>query len=331
MSTPQPPRQPVICLLGPTAAGKTAAALALADSLPISLISVDSAQVYRGMDIGSAKLEPELLEQYPHALIDIRDPEQQYSVADFCRDASQAIAQARATGRTPVLVGGSMMYVQALMQGLAKLPAARPEIRAELELQAEQQGWPALHARLARLDPAAAARLEPTDAQRIERALEVYLATGKPLSDQINNDLQVSRNWRFLLLAISPEDRTLLHSRIAQRVKVMLTQGLISEVEQLRLRPGLQADHSSMRSVGYRQVWSMLEGRLSTTALADEIIFATRQLAKRQLTWLRQMPGMVWVNGVSSKTKGDVMTYEYEFIINRVDIFASKPPLLAVY
>lgn len=320
-----------MCLLGPTAAGKTAAAMALFDALPVSLISVDSAQVYRGMDIGSAKLEPALLKQYPHALIDIREPENSYSVAEFCRDAGVAIQQAHSTGKIPVLVGGTMMYVQSLMQGLTDLPVADAELRAELEQRAEQNGWPALHAELQQLDPQTAARLKPNDTQRIQRALEVFYASGKPLSAHLNQNSQAEAPWQFLTLAITPNDRKLLHTRIADRVQVMLSGGLIEEVAQLRQRTGLVADSSSMRSVGYRQIWSMLEGDISASELADAIIFSTRQLAKRQLTWLRQMPGTIWVNGIKcGRKKGEDITYEYEFIINRVDIFASNSPLTTV-
>lgn len=326
---------PVVCLLGPTAAGKTAAALALADALPVDLISVDSAQVYRGMDIGSAKLEPELLARYPHALIDIREPHAGYSVAEFCADATAAIQGAHRAGRIPILVGGTMMYVQALMRGLAALPGADEQVRAELEQQAARSGWQALHARLAEVDPVSAARIEPGDAQRIQRALEVFYSTGEPLSERLqsgmDNALQSDTPWCFLVLALTPLERHILHARIQHRVQVMLGDGLIDEVEQLRGHPQLNVDCSSMRSVGYRQVWSMLDGELSTHKLADEIVIATRQLAKRQLTWLRQMPGVIWVNGVSaSDSKGVSMTFGYDFMINRIDIFASNSPLTTV-
>lgn len=322
----------MICLLGPTAAGKTAAAIALSNALPVSLISVDSAQVYRGMNIGSAKLEPALLKQYPHALIDIREPEQSYSVAEFCKDAGVAIRQAHMAGKVPVLVGGTMMYVQSLMQGLTDLPVADDELRIELEQRAKQQGWAALHSELKQLDPETAARLKPNDAQRIQRALEVFYVSGKPLSVYLNHGHpEDEKPWRFLNFAITPSDRKRLHARIADRVQVMLSNGLIDEVVQLRQRPGLVAGCSSMRSVGYRQTWSMLEGDISSNELVDAIIFSTRQLAKRQLTWLRQMPGIIWVNGAScGRDKGEDITYEYKFIINRVDIFASKSPLTTV-
>ncbi len=322
---------PVICVLGATAAGKTAAALALADKLPVSLISVDSAQVYRGMDIGSAKLEKVLLQQYPHALIDIRNPEQSYSVAEFCHDAGAAIDQAHASGKIPVLVGGTMMYVQALMQGLAKLPPADPSFRKAIELEARQYGWPAMHARLAQIDPQTAARLKVNDAQRIQRALEVFNSSGVTLSAWLTGKLQADSKWRFLLLAISPSDRNLLHLRIAQRVQAMLKDGLIGEVERLRANAQLTASSSSMRSVGYRQIWSMLDGNSSLEGLSDEIIFATRQLAKRQLTWLRQMPGIIWANGGADDTyTGTPKALVNAFFINRVDIFASKTGLSTV-
>jgi len=322
---------PVVCLLGPTAAGKTAAALAMADRLPISFISVDSAQVYRGMDIGSAKLDRALLQQYPHALINIRDPEQAYSVAEFCQDARAAIQQAHTAGKVPVLVGGTMMYVRALMQGLSALPTANALLRADLEQQAQQLGWPALHQRLAELDPQTAEKLAPNDGQRIQRALEVFYASGERLSEHLLKGSNMVPPWHFLLFSLCPSNRHVLHQRIADRVEQMLSVGFIDEVECLRSRPGLTADSSSMRSVGYRQV-SLLEGDLSKKNLSDEIIFSTRQLAKRQLTWLRQMPGVIWVDGalVASglSTKNKLIS---DFLINRVDIFASKTGIPAVY
>lgn len=316
---------PVINILGPTAAGKTAAALILAEHLPVRLISADSAQVYRGMDIGSAKLEPELLQRYPHDLIDICDPEQPYSVAEFCRGAGAAIKQAHLDKKIPVLVGGTMMYIQSLMQGLAPLPAANPEFRALLEQRAEDEGWAALHAELQQIDPLSAAKIATNDGQRIQRALEVFRSSGRPLSELLIKNLQTDTRWHFLSLVISPHDRHVLHQRIKHRVTQMLDEGFIEEVEQLRKRTHLNSNHTSMRSVGYRQIWMMLDGNSDRSDVANEIIAATRQLAKRQLTWLRQMPGTIWLEGgYTLVDNGSDEAIEQAFIINRVDIFCKQ-------
>lgn len=289
---------PCLALAGPTASGKTAAALALAALLaphhPMEIISVDSALVYRGMDIGTAKPSAAELAQVPHHLIDIRDPLQAYSAAEFAHDALQLVQAIRARGALPVLVGGTMLYFKALMDGLDPMPAANPEVRAALEAEAAQRGWPALHADLARVDPATAQRLAPNDAQRIQRALEVFRVSGQTLSSfhaaRGQDPAGQPRGLPIELIALEPHDRKWLHRRIEQRFDAMLQQGFIDEVSRLRARGDLHPDLPSMRCVGYRQAWEALSGHEPMSALRDRGIFATRQLAKRQLTWLRSMP-----------------------------------------
>lgn len=283
---------PALFLMGPTASGKTALALELAAHLPIDLISVDSAQVFHDMNIGTAKPDAATLAQYPHRLIDLISPEERYSAARFCSDARREMAASTARGRIPLLVGGTMLYFKALREGLADLPAADAALRAELDAAAAAHGWPALHAELARLDPATAARLKPTDAQRIQRALEVVKLSGQPLDALFAAQQRSALPYRVLALALAPEDRAALHARIATRYAEMLGTGLIEEVEVLREKYSLHADLPSMRCVGYRQVWEMLEGQLPRRELLDRGIFATRQFAKRQLTWLRGMEGL---------------------------------------
>ncbi len=291
-STDYPRLPPAILLMGPTAAGKTDMALALFDRLPVNLISVDSAQVYRGLDVGSAKLDAGMLARYPHALIDIRDPEQAYSAAEFVADAEAAMRSAAANGLMPVLVGGSNLYFRALLYGLDDLPQADPALRGRIARQARQHGWPELHRRLAAADPATARRIRPGDAQRIQRALEVLELTGKGLSQQHRQP----RLPRFpsLRIVLTAASRKRLHARIARRVELMLEQGLIEEVECLRRRPALRADHPAMRSVGYRQVWEYLDGTTDRAELTERIIAATRQLAKRQLTGFRRFAQTLW-------------------------------------
>lgn len=273
--------------MGPTASGKTALACALAERLPLAIISVDSAQVYRGLDIGAAKPDAETRRRYPHALIDLRDPEQTYSAAEFRVDAARAMADAHAVGRIPLLVGGTMLYFQALVRGLSELPDADPKIRQRLAAEASSLGWSALHHRLAERDPAAAARIHPNDPQRISRALEVIELTGRPLSEQ-----QTAGNsrlpFRLLKLALVPGSRADLHRRIEARFGAMLSAGLLDEVRTLCARPGLSPLHPSMRAVGYRQAWQVLDGAIPESDLARVGTEATRQLAKRQLTWLRR-------------------------------------------
>ena len=281
-----------IFLMGPTASGKTDLAMALADRLPVELISVDSALVYRGLDIGSAKPSPEELARYPHRLIDICDPAESYSAGRFREDALAAMAEITAVGKIPLLVGGTMLYFRALLEGMAQLPEADPAIRTELEARAEREGWPALHAELAQVDPELAAQLHPNHSVRIERGLEVYRLTGVPLSQLRREQAQDSVADRYAVqqLALLPRDRALLHERIALRFHRMLEQGFVEEVQTLMSRGDLHEDLPAIRAVGYRQVWQYLEGRLSYDEMVAAGIAATRQLAKRQLTWLRRWP-----------------------------------------
>jgi tRNA dimethylallyltransferase len=279
-------RPPAIFLMGPTAAGKTALACALVERFPLDLISVDSALVYRGLDIGSAKPDAATLARFPHRLIDIRDPAQAYSAAEFRDDALREMQAISAAGRTPLLVGGTGLYFRALQYGLSALPAADATLRSDIAQSAQAQGWPALHARLHELDAAAAARIKPNDAQRIQRALEVITLTGKPLS-ALRGAAPARFEYRVLKLALVPADRAALHVRIATRTDAMFEQGFLDEVRALRARGDLQPDLPSMRAVGYRQAWQHLAGQFDATQLRDRAIFATRQLAKRQLTWLR--------------------------------------------
>jgi len=286
-----------IALAGPTASGKTAAALAIAQRWPVEIISVDSALVYRGMDIGSAKPTPDELAAVRHHLIDIRDPLNAYSAAEFVLDAKRLMREISARGRRPLLVGGTMLYFKALMQGIDDMPKADPGVRAQIALQAQTKGWPAMHAELAKVDPITAARLQPQDSQRISRALEVFKISGQPLSFfQTRNtakdvaDLHPNIDFNFRLISLEPLERSWLHARIAARFDAMLAAGFMDEVKALRARGDLHADLPSMRCVGYRQAWEALEGTSPMAELHDKGIFATRQLAKRQITWLRSMP-----------------------------------------
>jgi len=279
-----------VCLAGPTASGKSAAAMALASELPLEIISVDSAQVYRGMDIGTAKPSVDERARVPHHLIDILEPEQAYSAARFVQDATRLIDDIRARGRLPLLVGGTMLYFKALRDGLDAMPGADPALRQQIDARAADQGWPALHAELQRVDAVTAARLAPNDAQRIQRALEVWELTGQPLSalHSRRESAQASTPDPWPLIALEPASRAWLHERIARRFDAMLADGLVGEVWRLRLRRELRPDMPSMRCVGYRQAWAALDsGRFDT--LRDTGIAATRQLAKRQITWLRSM------------------------------------------
>jgi tRNA dimethylallyltransferase len=284
-------RLQALCLAGPTASGKTAIALALAKQLPLEVVSVDSALVYRGLDIGTAKPEAAELAAAPHHLIDILDPTEAYSAARFVADARRLVAEIAGRGRLPLLVGGTMLYFKALREGsLATLPAADAGLRAEIERQAGARGWPALHAELARVDPATAARLAPADAQRIQRALEVWQLTGQPLSAWHRADPPGAPDeGAWPLVALEPASRAWLHERIAARFDAMLAAGLVDEVRALRARPDLHPDLPALRCVGYRQAWAALE-RGTLAGLREAGIAATRQLAKRQLTWLRKLP-----------------------------------------
>lgn len=276
-----------IFLMGPTASGKTALACELSDRFALDLVSVDSALVYRGMDIGTAKPDRTTLARYPHALIDIRDPAQPYSAADFCTDARSAMRQISERGRVPLLVGGTGLYFRALQRGLSELPEADPTIRARLASEARAAGWPAMHARLARLDPVAASRIAANDTQRLQRALEVFELTGRPLSELQGMGKPAYFPWRVLKLALLPADRLRLHERIARRFDAMLDEGFLDEVRLLRARGDLHANLPAIRAVGYRQAWEHLDGLVDAAQFRDRAIFATRQLAKRQITWLR--------------------------------------------
>ncbi|MCA1979768.1 MAG: tRNA (adenosine(37)-N6)-dimethylallyltransferase MiaA [Thiobacillus sp.] len=286
MSQPLPP---AVFLMGPTASGKTALAVHLVERFPFEIVSVDSALVYRGMDIGTAKPDAVTLARAPHRLIDIREPGETYSAAAFRDDALAAMADITARGRVPLLVGGTMLYFRALLQGLDDLPRADTTLRAEIDAAARAQGWPALHAELARHDPATAARLAPNDAQRIGRALEIVRLTGTPMSALLARNT-TRLPYEVLQLALIPSDRAVLHRRIAERFDAMLAAGLVDEVRALRARHALTPELPSMRAVGYRQAWAYLEGAIDAAALREQGIAATRQLAKRQLTWLRSWP-----------------------------------------
>jgi len=283
---------PAIFLMGPTASGKTALAVGLVERFPLEIISVDSALVYRGMNIGTAKPDTATLVRAPHHLLDIRDPTEAYSAAAFCSDAGRLMADIVARGRVPLLVGGTMLYFRALLQGLDDLPQADAGVRKTLAEEAAARGWPALHAELAEIDPATAARLMPNDAQRIGRALEIFRLTGTPMSALLRR-AHAELPYRVLQLALIPSDRVVLHQRIAARCDAMLAEGLLDEVDTLRRSYALNADLPSMRAVGYRQAWACLDGDIDLKGLRDQGIAATRQLAKRQLTWLRSWPDAV--------------------------------------
>ena len=285
-------RPGVIFLMGPTASGKTDLAIALRQHLPVELISVDSALVYRGMDIGSAKPAAEELATVPHRLIDIRDPSQPYSAADFVADAEREIADIHAHGRIPLLVGGTMLYFKALLDGLADMPEADQEVRAQIERDAEEFGWSYVHQQLAEVDPELAAEIHPNHSQRLSRALEVYRVSGKTMSELRKEQSQehripFSERFNLIQIAIAPRERALLHERIKLRFSKMLDAGLVAEVRALYERGDLHADLPAIRAVGYRQVWDFIEGRLSHEEMLERGIIATRQLAKRQFTWLR--------------------------------------------
>lgn len=298
---------PAICLMGPTATGKTELALELADALPLGIISVDSALVYRGMDIGTAKPDKQTLARVPHRLIDIRDPEQTYSAGDFVRDARAAMDEIRAAGRVPLLVGGTMMYFRSLTAGIASLPSADAELRAVIDAEAAEAGWPALHRELAAIDPEAAARISENDSQRIQRALEVFRASGRPLTDWLAGTVPAA-GGEYLPIALVPRDRSVLHRRIEARFEHMLNSGFVEEVRGLMARPGLTAASPSMRAVGYRQLWAHLAGDCTLAAAGDRAVAATRQLAKRQLTWLRGNSSVTVFDPLESGISGAIST-----------------------
>ncbi|WP_434660928.1 tRNA (adenosine(37)-N6)-dimethylallyltransferase MiaA [Paraburkholderia sp. A3BS-1L] len=303
---------PIACLLGPTASGKTAAALTYASqqakaanatqARTVEIVSVDSALVYRGMDIGTAKPSAEERAAAAHHLIDIVDPAEAYSAANFRADALRVTGEIVARGNIPLLVGGTMLYYKALTQGLNDLPGADPAVRAQLDAEAARDGWPALHARLAQVDPATAARLAPNDSQRIQRAIEIFMLAGQPMSALLaaprtnaTREDEAAR-YRFVPIALEPSDRGVLHRRIEQRFDAMLAAGFIDEVKALRARGDLDPNLPSMRCVGYRQAWEYLDGTIDYATMRDKGVFATRQLCKRQLTWLRAMPERIVVD-----------------------------------
>ncbi len=292
------PLRCAVLLMGPTGAGKSALAIRLADQLPLEIISVDSALVYRGMDIGTAKPSLELRARIPHHLIDIRNPKASYSAGEFARDAHLAMLDIWRRGRQPLLVGGTMLYFHALSAGIAPLPPADLELRAAIDSQAARAGWAALHKELAEVDPEAAARIHVNDPQRIQRALEVYRLTGKPITNLQRERVSVFADVKVMEFAIAPLERAQLHTNIALRFKAMLDAGLVAEVRHLYERGDLSAEHPSMRAVGYRQIWRYLAGQCALGQATEQAIAATRQLAKRQLTWLRRRPDAQWLDSM---------------------------------
>ncbi len=302
-----------VFLMGPTASGKTALAIDLAQTLPFEIISVDSALVYRDMDIGTAKPTPIELARAPHHLINLIDPTDYYSAGQFVKAATEHIQAIHARGKIPLLVGGTMLYFKALQVGLAPLPRQDATLRTQIESLAQTEGWPALHQKLGEIDPIAAAKIKPTDAQRIQRALEVFYLTGKPLSE-FHHMNPAPALFSFIPFALFPEDRTLLHERIALRVDEMLKKGLIEEVIALRNQYSLHAELPAMRAVGYRQVWQYLEGEIPLDALRDKILYATRQYAKRQMTWLKSWPHVEKLDLVASVLNREKMIIQLKHV-----------------
>ena len=309
-------RPPALFLMGPTAAGKTDLALALAEQANCQLISVDSALIYRGMDIGTAKPDAATLARAPHRLIDIRDPAESYSAADFRADALREMADITAQGATPVLVGGTMLYYKVLYEGMADLPPANELVRAEIEAIAAAHGWSHVHELLSKIDPEAAARIKPTDPQRLQRALEVYRVSGVPMSEWHRRQRGESGSWgegsehfpyEVSALALCPPDRSVLHNRIARRFHLMLEQGFEEEVRTLYARGDLTVKHPSIRAVGYRQMWDYIEGSISREQMIDQGVIATRQLAKRQITWLRSWKEARWLDPADPNLLGEVL------------------------
>ena len=316
MMVVQTSKPPVICLMGPTASGKTGLAVALRESFPLDVISVDSALVYRGMDIGTAKPDEETLRCAPHALIDIREPTDTYSAADFRHDALVEMAKITTAGHVPLLAGGTMLYFKALWGGLAPLPPANAEVRARIEEQASEAGWRVMHARLAVKDPEIAQRIHYNDPQRIQRALEVIELTGRKLSELQNEHQQQELGYRILKIVVCPDSRAELHRRIEQRFVQMLEEGFMDEIQSLRERGDLDRSTPSMRCVGYRQAWSHLEGEITYDEMCQQAVAATRQLAKRQLTWLRQESGALWYDLSRNSAMDSIFREVREFLEN---------------
>jgi tRNA dimethylallyltransferase len=307
-------RKPLaVAIMGPTASGKTAAALAIARERPVEIISVDSALVYRGMDIGTAKPTADELAAVPHHLIDILDPLDAYSVAQFRADTLRLVDEISARGKLPLLVGGTMMYFKGLAEGLDDLPTADPQVRAAIETEAARIGWPAMHEKLRAVDPATAERLKPNDAQRINRALEIYELAGKPMSELLTGRGKLDLPFELVSFALEPGDRSVLHARIALRFDQMLgerdDEGIVAEVARLRARGDLSLALPSMRCVGYRQAWEYLDGRITRDALRETGIIATRQLAKRQITWLRAMPERIVIDCLGKDPAGALLAH----------------------
>lgn len=306
---PTPAHPPAILLMGPTASGKTAVAAQLATTLPCEIISVDSALVYKGMNIGTAKPDAELLKRAPHHLIDIIEPHESYSAARFRDDALALMREITERGNIPLLTGGTMLYFKALVEGLNDLPEADSTVRLIIETMAEEEGWPAVHEKLRKVDPETAARLEPNDAQRIQRALEIYYLAGRSMTDLLKKPKYVYFPYTPIRIALLPEDRAALHERIAQRFDAMLEAGLVDELRGLRETYGLDPELPSMRCVGYRQAWDFLENRISRAELREQGIAATRQLAKRQLTWLRGMDDYTGFDCLADNVSDLVLEY----------------------
>ena len=308
---------PVVFLMGPTASGKTKLAVELHQHFPMDIISVDSAMIYRGMDIGTAKPDANIQHVAPHRLIDICDPAESYSAAKFCRDAIDEINKIHTNGRIPLLVGGTGLYFRALEQGLSELPAADETIRSQLEAEAEKNGWEGMHARLARVDPKAAERIHPNDPQRIQRALEVFEITGVPISEHFSMGQSIGLDSDVIKIIVSPSERQDLHENIDLRFREMLAAGLVQEVNELRNRGDLHPGLPSMRLVGYRQVWQYLEGKLDYEQMLEHAIVATRQLAKRQMTWLRKEQNSRWF----ASEQDDLFTNILNYIENNAEKF----------
>jgi tRNA dimethylallyltransferase len=300
---------PAIFLMGPTASGKTDLAVELTRRFPCTIVSVDSAMIYRGMDIGTAKPGSEILRVAPHRLIDILDPAESYSAAQFCGDAAREMREIMAAGRIPLLVGGTMLYFRALQRGLADLPSADAAVRARLDQQGRERGWAYLHQRLCAVDPVAGARIHPNDPQRIQRALEVYELSGVPMTDFLARHTAAPWQGRIIKMVVAPGDRTVLRQRIVSRFHAMLEQGLIAEVQALRKRGDLERDRPAMRSVGYRQVWDYLSSELDYEEMISKAVIATGQLAKRQMTWLRQETEAQWFDALEQKLFSKAITY----------------------
>ncbi len=309
-------RPPAIALMGPTASGKTALAVDWCQRLGTEVISVDSALVYRGLDIGAAKPDAATRALAPHHLVDVRDPHEVFSAADFAREALPPMQALAGRGRVPLLVGGTGLYFSALLDGLSELPEADPGVRAAIAAEATERGWPALHAEMAAVDPAAGKRIKPGDSQRITRALEVWRLSGRPISDWQQAGAPRRFPFRVLRLVLAPSDRAVLHERIERRFDQMLAGGFLDEVRRLRADPRLHPDLPSMRAVGYRQAWAHLEGRTDASTFREQAIAATRQLAKRQLTWLRARHEALWFDPASDRAR----------LEQALDAFLTRPP-----